>query len=73
MARSDTQKADSTAEQIQENVDEAEAKGHLGVKPSRVPNSAYTVAGVTSGTPTPETDEALADEAHMALRGRTGK
>lgn len=32
------------------------------------PNENYTVAGVTSGAPTPETDEALAAEAREATR-----
>lgn len=63
--------ADDTAGQIQARVDEAEDKGHLGVKPSPVPNTNYTVAGVTSGKPTPETDADAAEAAQKAIRGDT--
>lgn len=45
---------DLGAHEVQEKVDEAEAKGHLGEVPDETPNEAYTVKGVTSGMPTPE-------------------
>lgn len=63
--------SDDSAAAIQETVDVAEDKGHLGVKPSPVPNANYTVSGVTAGLPTPETDADMAEEAHRAVRGKT--
>lgn len=46
---------DLGAGEVQEKVDEAEDKGHLGTVPDLTPNENYTVSGVTSGKPTPET------------------
>lgn len=42
---------------IQENRDRDNAKGHRGNKPgaAATPNSHYTLGGVTSGRPVPET------------------
>ena len=40
--------------EVKEAVDEATAKGYYGTVPDETPNSHYTVAGVTSGKPTPE-------------------
>jgi len=46
---------DLGAHEIQKQVDDAEDKGHLGTAPDPTPNENYTVSGVTSGKPTPET------------------
>jgi hypothetical protein len=46
---------DLGAGEVQDRVDEAENKGHLGTAPDPTPNENYTVSGVTSGKPTPET------------------
>jgi hypothetical protein len=52
--------ADAGAAQVQEMFDRAEEKGYLGDAPDPTPNEHYTVKGVTSGKPTPETDPELA-------------
>lgn len=44
-------------------------QGFIGVTADPTPNENYTVAGVTSGKPTPETDQAAADAA--VVHGRT--
>jgi len=50
-------------EELQERVDAEEEFGMRGIKVDPTPNEAYTVAGVTAGQPTPETDEELRVEA----------
>ena len=55
--RSDKSVTETAAKEIQQKVDAAEEKGYLGVSPDPTPRENYTVAGVTSGKPTPETDE----------------
>ncbi len=52
--------------ELQAAVDAAEEKGYLGVKVDPTPNENYTVAGVTSGAPTPETDVEAAKTAREA-------
>ena len=47
-------------DQSQERMDEETDKGYRGVNPDPTPNAHYTVAGVTAGKPTPETDAAQA-------------
>lgn len=49
--------------EVQDTFDKWNAQGYRGVKVDPTPNEAYTVAGVTSGQPTPETDADLAAEA----------
>lgn len=61
-------KADGGAEQMQQRADAEYAKGHRGVAPDPTPNEHYTVDGVTSGAPTPETDPAMAERAFKAQR-----
>lgn len=63
--KKDKPQADAGAEQVQEKMDEITEKGYRGVAVDPTPNEAYTVAGVTSGAPTPETDV----EAEKAARG----
>lgn len=43
-------------------------QGYRGVVADPTPNSAYTIAGVTSGEPTPETHEEMADKAAARAR-----
>ncbi len=53
-------------DQVQAAVDEETEQGFRGDKVDPTPDSAYSVAGVTKGAPTPETDDkaaAAADEA----------
>lgn len=45
---------DSASAVAQEKFDEANAKGYFGHTPDETPNENYTLAGVTSGKPTPE-------------------
>lgn len=61
--------ADGVAEAVQEATDRAEDRGFLGVETDPTPNSAYTVAGVLAGEPTPETDPDAAAEARKASHG----
>lgn len=56
------------ADEVQEKVDAEEEKGYRGVEVDNTPNSAYTVQGVTSGAPTPETDPDQARKATEHLR-----
>lgn len=51
MAKNETKSDDN----VQKAVDEAESKGYIGTTPDETPNENYTVAGVLSGKPTPET------------------
>lgn len=53
-------KADAGTAQVQERVDAEEEQGFRGVAPDPTPNAHYSVDGVTSGKPTPETDPELA-------------
>jgi hypothetical protein len=48
------------ADEVQAKMDEEQEQGYRGTKVDPTPNENYTVAGVTSGAPTPETDPALA-------------
>jgi hypothetical protein len=54
--------------ELQATLDEINEKGFRGDKVDPTPNENYTVAGVTSGAPTPETDPDL--EAEALLRSR---
>lgn len=51
------------SEGVQELVDAEHEQGFRGTKVDPTPNHAYTVEGVTSGEPTPETDKGAAAEA----------
>ncbi len=65
-ARADAIKADKSTAEVQEQVDRENAQGFRGVEVDPTPNENYTVAGVTSGAPTPETDDDAAEEARRA-------
>lgn len=54
---------DAGRAQAQEQMDEVTEQGFRGVAVDPTPNENYTVAGVTSGAPTPETDVDLEAEA----------
>jgi hypothetical protein len=69
--------ADQPREEVQAGVDEAlsevaeryapeQEQGYRGDVTDPTPNENYTVQGVTSGAPTPETDPGLAEEAGSA-------
>lgn len=50
----------------QEVIDRETAQGFRGVEVDPTPNENYTLAGVTSGKPTPETDDDAAEKARKA-------
>ena len=54
---------DAGADQVQAKMDEEQEQGYRGFVPDPTPNANYTVAGVTSGAPTPETDDDAFNEA----------
>jgi hypothetical protein len=62
-------------DEVQQAFDEAREKGYFGVTPDPTPNENYTIKGVTKNAPTPETDDALADElaANQRKLAREGK
>lgn len=49
----------------QERIDQEQKQGFRGVETDSTPNENYTVAGVTSGAPTPETDVKLAKKVRL--------
>lgn len=57
MAEKKTNSSDDLgASEVQARFDEANDKGYFGETPDATPNEAYTLKGVTSGQPTPETE-----------------
>lgn len=58
---------DGVAQEMQKLVDEAEEQGFYGVEADPTPNEHYTLKGVTSGKPTPETDPDYAREVRRHL------
>ena len=66
----DKKKTDDSGEaEVQANVDEANEQGFLGTRVDPTPLENYTLEGVTSGKPTPETDADLAAEARDSSSG----
>lgn len=55
-AKAKAVKDDTSTAEVQEKVDAANAQGFIGIEVDPTPNENYTVAGVTAGLPTPETD-----------------
>ncbi|GAA2566289.1 hypothetical protein GCM10010435_44320 [Winogradskya consettensis] len=60
--------ADTSTAETQHQVDDDHTRGFRGVEVDPTPNENYSVAGVTTGLPTPETDDDQADVARRALR-----
>jgi hypothetical protein len=52
---------------VQEQSDAETDQGFAGTAVDPTPRENYTVAGVTSGAPTPETDEGAAEAARKAV------
>lgn len=50
---------DAGQAEVTQRVEEENARGYRGETPDPTPNENYTVKGVTSGAPTPETDPEL--------------
>ena len=51
----------------------AQEQGYVGDEVDPTPNEHYTVEGVTSGKPTPETDEKAAAKVRQAASPRRGR
>lgn len=64
----DTKPAEATTKAVAAAINDAAEKGHFGGTVDPTPRENYSVAGVTSGKPTPETDEKAAEAARAALR-----
>jgi hypothetical protein len=62
-------KDDSGAADVQEKVDAENEQGFRGTRVDPTPLENYTLQGVTSGKPTPETDEKAAAKAREASSG----
>ncbi len=67
-AKADAIAADTSAAEVQAKADEDQARGFRGVEVDPTPNENYTIAGVTSGAPTPETDDDAAETARKAQK-----
>jgi hypothetical protein len=66
-AKTDATKSDaSVADRVADNMAKETEQGFRGVEVDPTPNENYTVAGVTSGAPTPETDDDAAESARKA-------
>lgn len=57
---------DAGQKEVQAKTDEETEQGFRGTKVDPTPDSAYSVAGVTKGAATPETDDAAAEKAEKA-------
>lgn len=70
--KADAVAADASTAEVQAKVDEDLARGFRGVEVDPTPNENYTIAGVTSGAPTPETDDDAAEVARKAQKDAAG-
>lgn len=61
---------DSGEAEVQAKVDEENERGFRGARVDPTPLENYTLEGVTSGKPTPETDEDAAAAARKSSEGR---
>lgn len=61
------------AKEVQTAMDKETEQGFRGVEVDDTPNSAYTVAGVVAGEPTPETDVELSRKRRAELEERSGR
>lgn len=67
-AKADATAADTSTADVQAQVDADTERGFRGVEVDPTPNEAYTVAGVTGGAPTPETDDDQAETVRRHLK-----
>lgn len=63
-----TSATEATQAAVQKAVDKETEQGYRGTTVDPTPNENYTVAGVTSGKPTPETDQKARAAAVDAVR-----
>jgi hypothetical protein len=59
--------ADQAVEEVQKTVDAENEQGFIGQQVDPTDRANYTVGGVTSEAPTPETDEGAAEEARKSV------
>jgi hypothetical protein len=59
---------DQSASEVQKTVDAENEQGFIGTGVDPTDRANYTVEGVTSGAPTPETDEGAAEAARKAVQ-----
>lgn len=71
--KKDAASTDKVAQEIQKEFDKETEQGFRGVEVDQTPNAAYTVAGVTSGEPTPETDAELSRKTRADLDDQAGR
>jgi hypothetical protein len=64
--KKDTEQGPDETAAVAEALSEEQERGYRGTVPDPTPNHAYTVAGVTGGEPTPETDDDLRAQAREA-------
>lgn len=67
MAKTEESKTDAALDRVQKQIDVETEQGFRGVEVDPTPNENYTVAGVTSGKPTPETDDGARAKARDAV------
>lgn len=60
-AKVSAQAADPPLAEVQAKADQEAELGYRGIEADPTPNENYTVAGVTAGAPTPETDKGHAE------------
>ena len=65
----DSKKKDSGEAEVQAKVDEENEVGYRGTAVDPTPRDNYTLQGVVSGAPTPETDEKAAEAARQSRAG----
>jgi hypothetical protein len=58
--------------EVEEKLDTEQEQGFKGSVPDPTPNENYSVAGVTKGKPTPETDARQFEKARAELREVSG-
>jgi hypothetical protein len=62
-------KAPAPDAEVQKRVDAELEQGFRGIEVDPTPNENYSVEGVTSGKPTPETDDGAAEKARKHALG----
>lgn len=74
-AKKQDAEAEAMTAPVQEAADRDAEQGYAGIEVDPTPNRNYTVEGVTSGAPTPETDAETraAAEAHAAEVAKTAR
>lgn len=73
-AKAGAEKSDqANADKVAANLAQETEQGFRGVEVDPTPNENYTLAGVTSGAPTPETDDDAAEAARKAQADTAAK